>query len=1034
MELTLEDAIRRGWRNDGTLPPNWERLVDKKTKQYFFVDHNTQTTSWVDPRDYLNKPHTFEDCVGEELPYGWEQSIDDEVGIYFINHNCWTTQLDDPRLFSKAAQQRVEFHRFLRDAEDRIREQRKRARELEENLRLAQRDLAIIHSKLRLAGLHGDSGDDSRELRRAAQATETDIKEIEAELKKIKRDLDFDITGLQTLGEVGKRTDTPFTLEKTRETLREREKLRQGLAEAESEKLELEQALLASSGMDRQLQLNVALQQQLEELQRSNEEALQALRLQMAKRQRLGDDVAALNLHGFGQHLPHSFDEGSGAKLTKELLAERDEHLNILAALQERRKLESKSLSAEHARQLENLQHQKAQEDKRAEDQATRMAAMLETQSAQLEGRVQALQQDNETLRRRLELILSMRQKEHDAIEQMAREGQDLSHLEDYVSKAFMAEQLMQLQRISEQDKAELLAELEAFSDVFMPRSKLDVILNSHQSQLDELRRLLTSRQTRAPLSGDVTWHEDLQTYVEKAPSGTAPNRQPAVDYNVQRTSANQSAGQQSVFPSGGQASTPHSGYTGMQPSATLTGAPVSDPFASSQAAMTQAGGHPASASRLSSKPTPAVQATSLLTAGRRGMMPSAQSGAQSTESAARMGEPRKQFGSQAEFSDVSTDTNVAPQRQTDSMAWQAKPMSSTELELEVIAARKELAELRREIERLRQLKKELALAEDEGYRKERDNLAAEAARLRKLREDLSSASVHGGDMSFESWRSSPNLSTVSGQPFLPTYDQSEQGSTTSHSPAPSRAHMPKSEKYYLSSQAPLHADKMEASQSSEHPNFSTGLRKMYAPGTLPPPAQQHILLAPTPASMAQVPSPTFATTSLRSFHSASTQPPISSSESTTKPVTTGALPPAASKGSVAATHASAPSSQWQRLSKSEAPKPTPQTFQFVRMPRSASPHSPLASVDSDYLLDGEEWMLDPKTQDMLHVREEARRRVSLLRQAAQTKVVSLRQKARHDPGKMSFHDKMAYFTTAGSKIHRDIVDSDASSENLSTS
>ena len=36
--------------------------------------------------DRLTKPETFADCVGDELPYGWEVSWDPQVGTYYINH------------------------------------------------------------------------------------------------------------------------------------------------------------------------------------------------------------------------------------------------------------------------------------------------------------------------------------------------------------------------------------------------------------------------------------------------------------------------------------------------------------------------------------------------------------------------------------------------------------------------------------------------------------------------------------------------------------------------------------------------------------------------------------------------------------------------------------------------------------------------------------------------------------------------------------------------------------------------------------
>lgn len=32
------------------------------------------------------KPQTFADCIGNELPLGWEEAYDPQVGPYYINH------------------------------------------------------------------------------------------------------------------------------------------------------------------------------------------------------------------------------------------------------------------------------------------------------------------------------------------------------------------------------------------------------------------------------------------------------------------------------------------------------------------------------------------------------------------------------------------------------------------------------------------------------------------------------------------------------------------------------------------------------------------------------------------------------------------------------------------------------------------------------------------------------------------------------------------------------------------------------------
>jgi len=35
------------------LPSGWQMMFDNSTGRYFFVDHNTQTTTWDDPRSYM---------------------------------------------------------------------------------------------------------------------------------------------------------------------------------------------------------------------------------------------------------------------------------------------------------------------------------------------------------------------------------------------------------------------------------------------------------------------------------------------------------------------------------------------------------------------------------------------------------------------------------------------------------------------------------------------------------------------------------------------------------------------------------------------------------------------------------------------------------------------------------------------------------------------------------------------------------------------------------------------------------------------
>lgn len=50
------------------------------------------------PHLRYTKPASFADCVGDELPFGWEYAYHPLLGPYFIDHIRRVNQLDDPRI------------------------------------------------------------------------------------------------------------------------------------------------------------------------------------------------------------------------------------------------------------------------------------------------------------------------------------------------------------------------------------------------------------------------------------------------------------------------------------------------------------------------------------------------------------------------------------------------------------------------------------------------------------------------------------------------------------------------------------------------------------------------------------------------------------------------------------------------------------------------------------------------------------------------------------------------------------------------
>jgi len=107
----------------GALPHGWEERYTPEGRPYY-VDHNTRTTTWVDPRR-----QTIIRVVGPNgqgsaqsqtisqlgpLPSGWEMRLTSTARVYFVDHNTRTTTWDDPRLPSTLDQGVPQYKRDFR--------------------------------------------------------------------------------------------------------------------------------------------------------------------------------------------------------------------------------------------------------------------------------------------------------------------------------------------------------------------------------------------------------------------------------------------------------------------------------------------------------------------------------------------------------------------------------------------------------------------------------------------------------------------------------------------------------------------------------------------------------------------------------------------------------------------------------------------------------------------------------------------------------------------------------------------------------
>lgn len=108
----------------GELPAGWEQRFTPEGRPYF-VDHNTRTTTWVDPRRQqfirtygpgATGTGTIQQPVSQlgPLPSGWEMRLTNTARVYFVDHNTKTTTWDDPRLPSSLDQNVPQYKRDFR--------------------------------------------------------------------------------------------------------------------------------------------------------------------------------------------------------------------------------------------------------------------------------------------------------------------------------------------------------------------------------------------------------------------------------------------------------------------------------------------------------------------------------------------------------------------------------------------------------------------------------------------------------------------------------------------------------------------------------------------------------------------------------------------------------------------------------------------------------------------------------------------------------------------------------------------------------
>ncbi|XP_057159517.1 protein WWC2 isoform X3 [Ursus arctos] len=204
----------------------------------------------------LTKPLSFADCVGDELPWGWEAGFDPQIGVYYIDHVNKTTQIEDPRKQWRGEQEKM-LQDYLSVAQEALRTQKelyhvkeqRLALALDEYVRLsdAYKEKSSSHTSL-FSGSSSSTKYDPDILKAEISTTRLRVKKLKRELSQMKQELLYKEQGFETLQQIDKKMSggqSGYELSEAKAILTELKSIRKAISSGEKEKQDLMQDFLS---------------------------------------------------------------------------------------------------------------------------------------------------------------------------------------------------------------------------------------------------------------------------------------------------------------------------------------------------------------------------------------------------------------------------------------------------------------------------------------------------------------------------------------------------------------------------------------------------------------------------------------------------------------------------------------------------------------------------------------------------------------------------------------------------------------------
>ncbi|XP_019491476.1 PREDICTED: protein KIBRA [Hipposideros armiger] len=200
------------------------------------------------------KPLTFADCISDELPLGWEEAYDPQVGDYFIDHNTKTTQIEDPRVQWRREQEHM-LKDYLVVAQEALSAQKEIYQVKQQRLELAQQEYQQLHavwehklgSQVSLvSGSSSNSKYDPEILKAEIATAKSRVNKLKREMVHLQQELQFKERGFQTLKKIDKKMSDAqgsYKLDEAQAVLRETKAIKKAITCGEKEKQDLIKSL-----------------------------------------------------------------------------------------------------------------------------------------------------------------------------------------------------------------------------------------------------------------------------------------------------------------------------------------------------------------------------------------------------------------------------------------------------------------------------------------------------------------------------------------------------------------------------------------------------------------------------------------------------------------------------------------------------------------------------------------------------------------------------------------------------------------------